>query len=111
MLAAHTGEDPDYEVIIVDNASSDWTKYLLLAFEGDVEILRNDENVGFARANNQGARSARGEYVLFLNNDTEPLDGWLREMVQLADSDERIGVVGAGLLIRRTIPCSTPASK
>jgi len=97
-LAAHTGEDPDYEVIIVDNASSDWTKYLLLAFEGDVEILRNDENVGFARANNQGARSARGEYVLFLNNDTEPFEGWLREMVQLADSDERIGVVGARLL-------------
>ena len=97
-LAEYTGDDPDYEVILVDNASSDWTKYLLLAFEGDVEVMRNDENVGFARANNQGALSARGEYVLFLNNDTEPLEGWLQAMVRLADSDERIGVVGARLL-------------
>lgn len=101
-LAANTGEEPDYEVLLIDNASSDWTQYLLLAFEGDVEIVRNEENVGFARANNQGAALARGEYLLFLNNDTEPCPGWLEAMVQLADGDERIGVVGAKLLYPQT---------
>lgn len=97
-LAENTGDDPDYEVIIIDNASTDWTQYLLLAFEGDVDIVRNEENVGFARANNQGARRARGEYLLFLNNDTEPCSGWLEHMVRLADSDETIGIVGSKLL-------------
>ncbi len=101
-LAANTGEQPDYEVLLIDNASSDWTQYLLLAFEGDVEIVRNEENVGFARANNQGAALARGDYLLFLNNDTEPCAGWLEAMVQLADGDERIGVVGAKLLYPQT---------
>lgn len=101
-LAANTGEDPDYEVVLIDNACSDWTQYLLLAFEGDVEIVRNEENIGFARANNQGAALARGEYVLFLNNDTEPCAGWLEAMVQLADGDPRIGVVGAKLLYPQT---------
>ncbi len=97
-LAENTDDTPDYEVVLVDNASSDWTQYLLLAFEGDVEILRNEENVGFARANNQGAAVAQGEYLLFLNNDTEPHPHWLQAMVALADSDPQIGIVGAKLL-------------
>ena len=97
-LVANTEEDPDYEVILVDNGSSDWTIYLTHAFEGDLRVLRNDENQGFARANNQGAQEARGEYLVFLNNDTVPHPGWLREMVRLADADPQVGIVGAKLL-------------
>lgn len=97
-LAAGAEEEPDYEVVVVDNGSTDWTTYLLHAFEGDLRVLRNDENLGFARASNQGAAVARGEYVVFLNNDTLPRPGWLRALVELADSDPQIGAVGAKLL-------------
>jgi len=97
-LVENTGDDPDYEIVVVDNGSTDWTRYLLAAFEGDIQVLRNDQNLGFARANNQGAEAARGEYLVFLNNDTVPRPGWLREMVRLADGDPQIGIVGAKLL-------------
>ncbi|MFA6110350.1 MAG: glycosyltransferase, partial [Candidatus Latescibacterota bacterium] len=97
-LVENTGDDPDYEVIVVDNGSTDWTRYLLHAFEGDLQVLRHDENQGFARANNRGAEAARGEYLVFLNNDTVPRPGWLRALVSTADGDPAIGVVGARLV-------------
>jgi GT2 family glycosyltransferase/Flp pilus assembly protein TadD len=97
-LARNTGDDPDYEVVAVDNGSTDWTPYLLHAFEGDIRVLGNDQNLGFARACNQGVEAAHGEYVVLLNNDTLPRPGWLEALVRLADSDPKIGVVGARLL-------------
>jgi glycosyltransferase involved in cell wall biosynthesis/GT2 family glycosyltransferase/tetratricopeptide (TPR) repeat protein/2-polyprenyl-3-methyl-5-hydroxy-6-metoxy-1,4-benzoquinol methylase len=97
-IADNTGTDPDYEVAVVDNGSSDWTRYLLHAFEGDVLVKENDENLGFARACNQGAEGAGAEYLLFLNNDTLPQKGWLEEMVRVADSAPDIGIVGAKLV-------------
>ena len=101
-IAGNTGEPgggvPEYEVIVVDNGSDDWTTYLLHAMEGDIRVVSNDRNLGFARACNQGAAEARGEYVLFLNNDTVPHEGWLQPLVELADSAADIGVVGAKLL-------------
>ena len=101
-VAENTDDDPSYEVIVIDNASTDWTKYLLHAFEGDIRVEYNDENKGFARANNQAAAMASGDYLLFLNNDTVPQPGWLREMVGLADSDPSIGIVGSKLLYPET---------
>ena len=92
------GPSLDYEVIVVDNGSTDWTMYLLHAMEGDIQVIGNDRNLGFARACNQGAAAARGEYVLFLNNDTVPRDGWLQPLVDVADGDPAVGVVGAKLL-------------
>ncbi len=97
-VAQNTGTDPDYEVLAVDNGSTDWTTYLLHAFEGDIRVVRNDQNLGFARACNQGIEAAGGEYVVLLNNDTVPQPGWLAALVRLADSDPGIGVVGARLL-------------
>ncbi len=97
-IAENTADEPTYEVIVVDNGSTDWTIYLLHAMEGDLRVLSNDRNLGFARACNQGAADARGEYVLFLNNDTVPHPDWLSSMVAVADSDPSIGIVGARLL-------------
>ena len=97
-LAENTGDDPDYEVIVVDNGSTDWTPYLLHAFEGDLQVLRHDDNLGFARACNRGAEAARGDLLLFLNNDTVVRPGWLAALVAAADSDPQVGVVGARLL-------------
>ena len=76
-----TTEGLSWELIVVDNHSTDGTGAFLSALEGDVQIIRNQENLGFARACNQGAQAARGKYVVFLNNDTVPLQGWLSALV------------------------------
>lgn len=96
-LIAHTPEDR-YEVILVDNASKDGTGSLLDALEGDVTILRNDENLGFARACNQGAARAKGRYLLFLNNDTEAHPGWFQPLIELLDREPELAAVGPKLL-------------
>jgi GT2 family glycosyltransferase/glycosyltransferase involved in cell wall biosynthesis/tetratricopeptide (TPR) repeat protein len=100
-VAQNTGEGPDtpeYEVVVVDNGSDDWTMYLLHAMEGDLRVLNNDRNLGFARACNQGAGESQSEYLLFLNNDTVPHEHWLTAMVATADADPQVGIVGARLL-------------
>lgn len=97
-IVSNTGEEPDYEVIVVDNGSTDWTPYLLHAVEGNLQAINNDENVGFARACNQGAAAAQGQYLVFLNNDTVVHEDWLKALVDIADSDSSIGIVGAKLL-------------
>ncbi|MBI3769877.1 MAG: glycosyltransferase [Deltaproteobacteria bacterium] len=87
-----------YEVILVDNASSDGTAALLESLGGDVQVLRNAANRGFAAACNQGARAARGRHLVFLNNDTIPLRGWLRSLLAELDADPTVAVVGSKLL-------------
>ncbi len=73
-------QDPDFELIVIDNASSDRTSRLLKRLRGAV-VVRNDENVGFTRAANQAAGQARGEVLLFLNNDAEVLPSSIRAAV------------------------------
>ena len=87
-----------YEVVLVDNGSTDATGELLAGLSGDVRILRNDRNLGFARACNQGAAVATGRYLVFLNNDTEPHPGWLEPLVEILDGEPDVGVVGSKLL-------------
>ena len=59
-----------FEVIVIDNHSTDGTPMLLASYGDDVRVLTNEENLGFATACNRGARAAVGRYLLFLNNDT-----------------------------------------
>ncbi|WP_454061317.1 FkbM family methyltransferase [Candidatus Nitrospira salsa] len=87
-----------YEVIVVDNNSTDGTEAFLETLEGDVQIIRNTENLGFAKACNQGARAARGKYLVFLNNDTIPQREWLSVLVKEAEADNDIAIVGSKLL-------------
>ncbi len=89
-----------YEIIVVDNASTDGTPEYLRQeqSEGRLRTILNEENLGFGKASNQGARAAAGKYIVFLNNDTIPQPNWLGEMVRLAESDENIGIVGSKLL-------------
>ena len=96
-LAAAT-TDVSFEVIIVDNGSTDGTREFLSELKGDLQIILNDQNLGFAKACNQGARAARGRYILFLNNDTVPLGGWLKPLVEELSSDPQVAVVGSKLL-------------
>ena len=99
-LSAVVENTPDilYEVIIIDNASTDGTKDFLATLEGDLQIITNDQNLGFARACNQGAQEATCEYLIFLNNNTIPHKNWLRELIDVADAWKDVGIVGSKLL-------------
>jgi GT2 family glycosyltransferase/glycosyltransferase involved in cell wall biosynthesis/SAM-dependent methyltransferase len=86
-----------YEVIVVDDASADATSRSLARVEGLVAI-RLDRNQGFLGAVSAGIAAAQGRYVLLLNNDTVVTRGWLGALVDTADSDPSVGVVGAKLV-------------
>ncbi len=96
-IARHASDRVQHQVIVVDNASSDETDAWLKDLSGrDPRVLhiRNETNLGFSRANNVGAELATGRYVLFLNNDTIVQPGWLEAMVDVAEADPRVGIVG-----------------
>lgn len=95
-ILEYTGDVP-YEVIIADDVSTDATEHLGNYAEGLV-ICRNTTNQGFLRNCNNAARSARGTYVMFLNNDTQVTEGWLSSLVNLIESDSSIGMVGSKLV-------------
>jgi GT2 family glycosyltransferase len=86
-----------FEVLVVDDASPDASRANLAAIPG-VEVVELDTNVGFVRACNAGFPRASGRYVVLLNNDTEVRDGWLDALIAAAESDSRVGLVGAKLL-------------
>lgn len=95
---ARVTEDVSYEVIVVDNNSSDETAEFLPSLSGDIQVITNPENFGFAKACNQGAAVAKGKYVVFLNNDTIPRPDWLASLIREVDSHKDVAVVGSKLL-------------
>ncbi|HET7925690.1 MAG TPA: glycosyltransferase, partial [Rhodanobacteraceae bacterium] len=95
-LAEHAGAIP-FEVIVVDDCSNDRTQERLADVEG-IRVLRNAENLGFIGSCNAGAAAARGELVLFLNNDTRVTAGWLEALVRCLDEAPDAGLVGAKLI-------------
>jgi len=88
---------PNFEVIVVDNASSDETPEFLKAFSeshANMKFVLNDENKGFAAGNNQAAKLATGEYLVFLNNDTIVTKGWIEGLLAYMQKDPNIGLIG-----------------
>lgn len=88
---------PDFEVIVVDNASSDGTPEWLKQYSQshpNLHIILNTENCGFAGGNNQAARLATGEYLVFLNNDTVVTRNWIQGLLKYFQRDPRVGLVG-----------------
>jgi glycosyltransferase involved in cell wall biosynthesis/Flp pilus assembly protein TadD/2-polyprenyl-3-methyl-5-hydroxy-6-metoxy-1,4-benzoquinol methylase len=92
--------DEPYELIFVDNGSTDGTAEYLRTLT-QAQIVSNRENRGFPAAANQGIALAHGEFALLLNNDTVVTTGWLRWMLDVFKKDCRIGLVG---------PCSNNVS-
>ena len=86
-----------FEVIVVDDQSSDETPERLAKIDGLVH-LRNEENLGFVGSCNRGARHARGEYLVLLNNDTQVLNGWLDELIDTFAREPKAGLVGGRLI-------------
>jgi GT2 family glycosyltransferase/glycosyltransferase involved in cell wall biosynthesis len=95
-LAEHPGTVP-FETIVVDDCSSDETPERLPAI-GGIRALRNAENHGFIGACNAGLATARGEFVVFLNNDTAVRPGWLEALVDTFESRPDCGLAGAKLV-------------
>jgi GT2 family glycosyltransferase len=98
-IREHTPPDR-YELLVVDNGSSDGTPAFLerLAAAGKIRYIRNETNLGYAKASNQGARAARGNYLVMLNNDTLVTPGWLSTLIEAVEQDDNVAIVGAKLL-------------
>lgn len=84
---------PHYEVIVVDNASSEAGFEKIEKEFSTVTFIRNPLNSGFAGGNNKGIKIAKGDFLLLLNNDTEVEKGFLEPLIACFLSDERIGMV------------------
>ncbi|MBI1804265.1 MAG: glycosyltransferase family 2 protein [Ignavibacteriae bacterium] len=87
-----------YEIVLVDNASTDETRETIEQEFPTVRTIWNNQNRGYAAANNQGIAIAHGKYVVLLNPDTEVLDGAIQKIVEFADCHPRAGIVGCKLL-------------
>jgi hypothetical protein len=86
------------EIIVVDNASTDGTAEMLAERFPSVRMIRNQHNLGFAVANNQGAAASASEVLLLLNSDARLLPGALPAMLEILEREPRAAVVGARLV-------------
>lgn len=88
----------DYEVILVDNSSSDGSVECIKNEFPNVIIIANQTNLGFGKANNQAFKIAKGEYVFLLNTDTIIVDNSIQKLVLFLDEHKEISIVGGQLL-------------
>ena len=108
----------DYEIIVVDDKSTDDTVAIVTSTFPDVRVFANEKNVGFGKTVNVGLKAAGGEYILVLNNDTWMHAGALDAMIAYLDTHPDTGIVGPKVLsgdgslqqqCRRRIPTPTAA--
>jgi GT2 family glycosyltransferase len=87
-----------FEVVVVDNASTDSTRELLARFRDRIRVIHNDRNVGFAAGQNQAIAASEGDWVLALNPDVQMMPGFLERLVEAGEIDSRVGTVCGKLL-------------
>lgn len=94
------GSDLKSEIIVIDNGSTDGSIDHLEKLERNavIKLIENSENAGFSKANNQGIKVAKGEYILLLNSDTKVKKYAIERMVEFAKKHPETGAVGARLL-------------
>jgi GT2 family glycosyltransferase len=97
-LSVNLSSDLAYEIIIVNDASSDETLEQLATLVKGIKVLTNAENSGFIRSCNYGASQAKGQYLYFLNNDTRILENCLESLVKLIINNPQVGAVGSKLI-------------
>lgn len=92
-------KDLNYEIIIIDNGSSDDSIYITRSFFPEVQLIENKENNGFGRANNQGAAIATGKYLFLLNTDTLLINNAIKILFDFmeTESSQNVGACGANL--------------
>ena len=96
-IVKHTNDLSEVELIVVDDKSSDETERLIRCVENLV-VVRNDKNLGFLKTCNRGAKHAQGKYLVFLNNDTQVTENWLRPLLETFETHESVGLVGPKVL-------------
>lgn len=91
----------EFEIIVVDNGSSDGSQEMVKKEFPDVILIENKQNLGFAKANNIGIKIAKGKYILLLNSDTEVLRGTLDSCIDFLEKDEakEIGILGCKVML------------
>lgn len=107
----------NYEIILVDNASTDGSiEFFEKEYKNKIIIIRNSENLGFGRANNKGIEIARGKYVFLLNSDTLLINNAIKILFDFMEKNEDCGVCGGNLFdidlkpthsFLRKLPCLT----
>lgn len=93
----NTVRDISYEIIIADDMSTDETAKITEYFP-NIRVNKNESDHGFLMNCNRAAKLAKGEFIVFLNNDTQVQENWLSSLVKLIQSDENIGMVGSKLV-------------
>src|SRR6185295_8305676 len=88
----------DLETIVIDNGSFDSCEKIILNEFPKVRFFQSEDNLGFAKANNFGLEKSTGEYLLFLNPDTEIIDDVIRGMLSIIKSLPSAGILGCKLL-------------
>ncbi|MGK0446487.1 MAG: GT2 family glycosyltransferase [Polaribacter sp.] len=89
---------PNFETIVVDNGSPTTTPCSIKENYPEVHLIISEENLGFAGGNNIALKQAKGDYVLLLNNDTEVNPNFLDSLVELMESDKKIGIASSKIL-------------
>lgn len=97
----------DYEIIVVDSASTDGSVDMLKHDYPQIKLIEQHENVGFTRGNNIGLKASTGRYVLLLNPDTEIIGAALAQMLAYMDANPRVGIIGPHTLNSDHTPQST----
>lgn len=87
-----------YEIIVVDNGSSDNTPKMVREFYPEVNLIENKKNLGYAKANNQGMEKSQGNYILLLNPDTQLMENSLVSMYEFMEANPQVGALGPKLL-------------
>lgn len=87
-----------YEIIVIDNASSDGSREYLRGMKDKITLIENSVNLGYAKACNQGMKASSGKYVLLLGSDTIMLENTLKECVSFLDNTSDAGAVACRLL-------------
>ena len=90
---------PPYQLIVVDNASSDGSPELVRERFPQAELIRNHRNLGYAGGMNVGLREARGEVIALLNQDTVVRENWLAGLARAFEMDVKIGIAGCKILL------------
>lgn len=88
----------DAEIIVVDNNSSDGSSEMVSQKFPSVTLISNQDNVGFAKANNQGVKVAKGEFICILNPDTVVAEDTFIKLLEFANSKTNLGAIGCKLI-------------
>lgn len=88
----------DAEIIVIDNNSPDDSCDMMRNTFPDIQLIANTENVGFAKANNQGVQLAKGKYICILNPDTIVAEDTFTQLLKFAETTENLGSIGCKLI-------------